>query len=195
MPARAPASMLMLHRVMRPSIESARMAGPAYSITQPLAPSVPMWPMIPSAISFAVTAGPSWPSTVMRKVLGRDCGRHWVARTCSTSEVPMPKASAPNAPWVLVWLSPQTMVMPGLVRPSSGPITCTIPCSGRLNIEELNTKLGAVSAQSIHLFSRDRIFDDQSVGGGGYIVVHRRHRAIRAPYGASRQAQPFKRLR
>ena len=57
MPARAPASMLMLQRVMRPSMESARIADPAYSITQPVAPSVPMWPMMPSAISFAVTAG------------------------------------------------------------------------------------------------------------------------------------------
>ena len=40
----------------------------------------------------------------------------------------MPKAMAPTAPWVDVWLSPQAMVMPGWVRPSSGPITCTIPC-------------------------------------------------------------------
>ena len=39
----------------------------------------------------------------------------------------MPKASAPNAPWVEVWLSPQTIVFPGWVRPSSGPITWTIP--------------------------------------------------------------------
>ena len=29
----------------------------------------------------------------------------------------MPKASAPKAPWVEVWLSPQTIVMPGWVRP------------------------------------------------------------------------------
>ena len=34
-PARAPASMLMLQSVMRPSIESERTAGPAYSITCP----------------------------------------------------------------------------------------------------------------------------------------------------------------
>ena len=41
--------------------------------------------------------------------------------------VPMPNASAPNAPCVLVWLSPQTIVMPGSVRPSSGPMTWTMP--------------------------------------------------------------------
>ena len=52
----------------------------------------------------------------------------WVASTCSTSDVPMPKASAPNAPCVEVWLSPQTMVMPGSVRPCSGPMTWTMPC-------------------------------------------------------------------
>ena len=41
----------------------------------------------------------------------------------------MPKASAPNAPCVEVWLSPQTTVMPGWVSPSCGPTTCTMPCS------------------------------------------------------------------
>ena len=39
----------------------------------------------------------------------------------------MPKASAPKAPWVEVWLSPQTMVMPGWVRPCSGPMMWTMP--------------------------------------------------------------------
>jgi len=37
------------------------------------------------------------------------------------------KAIAPNAPWVAVWLSPQTMVMPGWVMPCSGPMICTMP--------------------------------------------------------------------
>ena len=41
-PALAPASMLMLHTVMRPSIESARMAEPRYSMTWPMPPPVPM---------------------------------------------------------------------------------------------------------------------------------------------------------
>ena len=41
----------------------------------------------------------------------------------------MPIASAPNAPWVEVWLSPHTTVIPGWVRPSCGPTTCTMPCS------------------------------------------------------------------
>ena len=60
-------------------------------------------------------------------VLGRTCGRHCVASTCSTSDVPTGIASAPRAPWVEVWESPQAIVMPGWVTPSSGPITCTMP--------------------------------------------------------------------
>ena len=44
-----------------------------------------------------------------------------MASTCSTSLVPMPKASAPKAPWVAVWLSPHTIVMPGLGAALLGP--------------------------------------------------------------------------
>ena len=63
----------------------------------------------------------------MRMSMDRDffITKHWVASTCSTSEVPMPKAKAPKAPWVAVWESPQTTVIPGRVAPCSGPITCT----------------------------------------------------------------------
>ncbi len=39
----------------------------------------------------------------------------------------MPNASAPSAPCVEVWLSPQTMVMPGSEMPSSGPMMWTMP--------------------------------------------------------------------
>jgi hypothetical protein len=48
---------------------------------------------------------------------------HWVVNTISTSEVPIPKAIAPKAPWVEVCESPQTIVAPGRVMPFSGPIT------------------------------------------------------------------------
>ena len=41
----------------------------------------------------------------------------------------MPNAIAPKAPWVEVWESPHTIVMPGWVRPSCGPMMCTMPCS------------------------------------------------------------------
>ena len=64
----------------------------------------------------------------MRRTLSGSIARHCDASTSRTWEVPMPNATAPNAPCVDVWLSPQAMVMPGCVRPSSGPMTCTMPC-------------------------------------------------------------------
>ena len=112
---------------MRPSMVSARMAEPAYSITCPVPPAVPILPMIARMMSFAQHEFGSSPSTRITMVLGLFWTKHWVANTCSTSLVPMPKANAPKAPWVDVWESPQTMVMPGSVNPCSGPITCTIP--------------------------------------------------------------------
>ncbi len=50
-----------------------------------------------------------------------DGGDAWTA-------IPIPNASAPNAPCVEVWESPQTMVVPGSVSPNSGPMMWTIPC-------------------------------------------------------------------
>ena len=83
--------------------------------------------MTASAKSLAPTPGAGSPSMRTRKFFAFFWRSVWVASTCSTSEVPMPCASAPKAPWVEVWLSPQTMVMPGWVRPCSGPITWTMP--------------------------------------------------------------------
>ncbi len=128
-PALAPHSMLMLHSVMRASMESASMAGPRYSTTYPWPAPVPVWVISVSTRSLAVTPSGSSPVTLTAIVLGRACIRVWVARTCSTSDVPMPKARAPKAPCVEVCESPQTMVMPGWVSPSCGPTTWTMPWS------------------------------------------------------------------
>ena len=86
-----------------------------------------MRPMIASTMSLAVTPGGNTPSTRTCRFFIFLATRHWVASTCSTSEVPMPWASAPNAPWVEVCESPQTTVMPGRVAPCSGPTTWTMP--------------------------------------------------------------------
>ena len=128
-PALAPPSIDMLQTVIRPAIDRARMAAPRYSITEPAPPPVPSARMMPSTRSLAVRSGPGSPSTVTAIAAGLAWRSVCVASTCSTSVVPMPNASAPNAPWVEVWLSPQTTVMPGWVSPSCGPITCTMPCS------------------------------------------------------------------
>ncbi len=62
------------------------------------------------------------------RTFSRDIDSVWVASTSRTWLVPMPKAIAPNAPCVAVWLSPQATVMPGWVRPCSGAMMCTTPC-------------------------------------------------------------------
>ncbi len=117
----------MLQTVMRPSIESERIASPAYSSTKPVPPAVPISPMMARMMSLPVTPSGNLPSTITRMFLAFFWISVCVASTCSTSDVPMPCASAPNAPCVEVWLSPQTMVVPGRVKPCSGPITWTMP--------------------------------------------------------------------
>ena len=62
MPARPPPSIVMLHTVMRPSIESDSIAGPAYSTTCPVAPPTPICPSVLRIRSLAVTPKPSEPS-------------------------------------------------------------------------------------------------------------------------------------
>jgi hypothetical protein len=118
----------MLHKVMRPSIESARIAEPVYSMVWPVPPAEPILPMIARITSLAVMPRPSAPSTTIFRIFVFFVARHCVASTCSTSLVPMPKARQPSAPCVLVCESPHTSVMPGSVAPCSGPITCTMPC-------------------------------------------------------------------
>jgi hypothetical protein len=126
-PARAPASIDMLQIVRRPDIGSDLIAAPAYSTTCPVPPSTPSRPIAASTMSFAVTPGARSRSNVTRSERGFRWGRVCVASTCSTSDVPIPNASAPNAPCVEVCESPQTIVRPGWLKPSSGPITWTIP--------------------------------------------------------------------
>ena len=99
-------------------------------MTCPVPPDTPTCPAMCKVRSLALTPAGNRPRTFTAIVFGLCCNRHCVASTWPTSVLPMPKASAPKAPCVLVWLSPQTMVMPGWVAPSSGAITCTMPRSG-----------------------------------------------------------------
>ena len=113
---------------MRCSMVSARMASPRYSKTWPVPPPTPIRAISARMMSLAADArseprrrrGP-------RRSSGRAGAGDWVARTISTSLVPIPKASAPNAPCVEVCESPHTIVMPGWVSPSCGPMTWTMP--------------------------------------------------------------------
>ena len=75
---------------------------PAYSMTYPVPPAVPIFPMICKITSLDVTPIESFPFTLILKFLDFFCTKVCVANTCSTSDVPIPNAKAPNAPWVAV---------------------------------------------------------------------------------------------
>ena len=66
----------------------------------------------------------------------------------------MPNASAPKAPCVEVWLSPQTIVMPGCVTPSSGPMMWTMPCR-ELRSENSGTPNSAQLRSSASIWARE----------------------------------------
>ena len=130
MPARAPPSIDMLQTVIRPSIDSASIAEPA--VFDDVAGAARRADLADDGEDDVLggDAFGSAPSTLTRMFLALDWISVCVASTCSTSDVPMPCASAPKAPWVEVWLSPQTIVVPGSVNPCSGPMMCTMPCRG-----------------------------------------------------------------
>ena len=196
MPARAPASMLMLQMVMRPSIESARMAEPAYSMTQPVAPSVPILPMMARMMSLAVTPCGSSPSTAMRKVLGFDCGKVCVARTCSTSLVPMPKASAPNAPCVRGVRVAADDGHARLGDAEFGADDMHDALIARVDIVEFDAEVGAVLAQRGDLLGGDLVDDvEAAFDGRRHVVVDGGDGAVGAADFAASQAQSFKCLR
>ena len=78
----------------------------------------------------------------------------------------MPNASAPNAPCVDVWLSPQTIVMPGCVRPSSGPITCTMPSRPLPVANSRTPNSSQLRSQRLELRARERV-RDRAVAASG----------------------------
>ena len=185
----------MLQTVIRPSIESARMASPVYSIDVAGGAGGP--DPADQGQDQVLGGDPgrrARPSKRTSIVRGRDWTMHWVASTCSTSLVPMPKASAPNAPWVEVWESPQTMIMPGWVSPSSGPITCTMPCSGLVQVEQLDAELAGVPDQRRHLAGRDLVGDGEPPVAGGDVVVDGGDREVGPADPAARQPEPLERL-
>ena len=195
MPARAPPSIDMLQTVIRPSIESDSIAEPQYSMTWPVPPAVPISPMMARMMSLAVTPGGSAPSTLTRMFLALDWISVWVASTCSTSEVPMPCASAPKAPWVEVWLSPQTIVVPGKVKPCSGPMMCTTPWRTVELVVIFDAELARVPGQFLDLLAALWILDAAAAVGGLDVVVDDGERLLRRAHLAPGHAQALERLR
>ena len=110
----------------------------------------------------------------------------------------MPKARAPKAPWVLVWLSPQTMVLPGLREAEFRSDDVHDAALIALEIEQLDAELGAVLLQLRDLlrgrFDRDRHAAEDLLGAGRTGVIDGGQRAIRPPHLEAALAQHRERL-
>ena len=136
---------------------------PAYSITYPVAPSVPMRPMMPRSHVLRGHAVGQLAFDGDAESLGLRLRQALRCHHVLDFRGADPKASAPKAPCVEVCESPQTIVMPGLVNPSSGPMTWTMPWFGDCDVIKLDAEVGAVLAQRVDLLGRDRVFDDEAV--------------------------------
>ena len=110
----------------------------------------------------------------------------------------MPKASAPIAPCVAVWLSPQTIVMPGWLRPCSGPMMWTMPWS-MLSIGKYGTPNSLTLRSSVSTCSFDSGLVDAGGAGAAVgrrdVVVGDRHRRIGTAHLAAGELQPLEGLR
>ena len=95
--------------------------------------------------------------------------------------------SAPKAPWVEVWLSPQTMVVPGSVKPCSGPTTWTMPWRLSSSLKYSMPNSFAFCRQCFNL--KAAFFFDNALGtiGRWDVMVDDGKRAFRdgAPCGPS----------
>ncbi len=108
----------------------------------------------------------------------------------------MPCASAPKAPWVEVWLSPQTMVMPGRVKPCSGPTMWTMPWRLSLAGIIFDAELGRIGGQRLDLDAAFLVLDaEMAIRRGRHVVVDNGQRLLRRAHRAVGHAQTFERLR
>ncbi len=109
----------------------------------------------------------------------------------------MPKASEPKAPWVEVWLSPQTIVMPGWVTPELGPDHVDDPLSVGAQRVDRDAELLAVALQRFDLDPRELVGDQarRHRAVGGRVVVGGGQGLVGAAHRAVGQAQPVEGLR
>ena len=107
----------------------------------------------------------------------------------------MPKAIAPKAPWVLVWQSPQTIVMPGWVRPE---LRADDVDDALLDVAErvqAYAELLGVAAQRLDLGAGHRVGDRLVPVEGRDVVVLGREGQVGTAYGAAGEPQPVEGLR
>ena len=145
--------------------------------------------MISRMTSLAYTPRPSRPVTRIRRTFSGSIARHCDASTSRTCDVPMPNATAPNAPWVDVWLSPHAIVMPGCVSPSSGPMTWTMPCAPLDRSKQPDACLAAVPLERRQHVLGHHVEERPPLVARGDDVVDRRDRPVRDSAPSSPRAR------
>ncbi len=164
-------------------------------MTWPVPPAVPILPMMARMMSLAVTPAGRSPSTTTRMFLAFDWISVWVASTCSTSDVPMPCASAPKAPCVEVWLSPQTIVVPGKREALLRPDDVDDALAAVELVVILDAELGRVLGERLDLLPALRVGDAGAPVGGLDVVVDDGERLLRRAHLAAGHAQALEGLR
>ncbi len=91
-----------------------------------------------------------------------------MASTCSPCDVPMPNANAPSAPWVAVWLSLQTRIIPGWVSPQLRPDHVHDSLVDVADGIKANAGFLAVAPEGVDLRPREHV-------GDGTVDFDRRH--------------------
>ena len=201
MPARAPASIDMLQIVMRPSIESASIGAPG--VLDHVADRAGGADLADRAedqvlrghaeAGLALVGDPHR----LRPAPGR---RHWVASTCSTSDVPTGIASAPSAPCVEVCESPQAIVMPGWREAQLGADHVHDALARAAHAVERDRRTPRSCARAPRTCSRESWSVIASSAGalarvGGHVVVGGRERAVGPAHLAPGEPQALERLR
>ena len=165
-------------RVMRPSIESARIALPRYSMTWPMPPPVPSRPMIASTMSFAVTPGGTIAVDLdrhrLRPPLGQRLGGEHVLDLGGADPEGERAEGAVRRGVAVAADDRHARLGEALLRPDDVD-DALVRVAHRV---ERDAELGAVGVERLELASRDLVLDRLVDVLGRHVVVRRREREI-----------------
>ena len=195
-PARAPPSIVMLQTVMRPSIDSARIASPANSMTWPVPPAVPISPMMARMMSLAVTCGRKQAVDTHQHVLGllldQRLGRQHMLDLGGADAVRQRAEGAMRRGVAVAADDGHARQREALFRTDDvDDALALVACRIIFDAE-----FGGIGGQRFHLDAAFLVLDaEMAVGRGRHIVVDDGERLFRRADLTAGHAQAFERLR
>ena len=197
MPARPPPSIVMLQTVIRPSIDSASIAGPAYSTTWPTAPATPICPIVAedqvlgrdAEAELALVADAHRPGLGLHQALGR---QHVLDLARADPERQRPEG--PVGGGVRVAADDRH---PGLGDAQLGADHVDDPLAVGAQRVDRDAELLAVALERLHLDARELVADPRGDrrAVGRHVVVGGGQRAVGPADRAAGQPQAVERLR